>query len=207
MVRLAEADRVEEFLDRAGWYRIDGVELDLSGMAEADYHRAAAVLGNTELPVRSLHYDRTGTVSLQEWELFRSQLDMVVRKADEIGCDLISVHPPEAEVNESHTVRDLQEFLANVDSYAARQDVRICFELTGFMTDPEMLNVGFADLDDPHMGAMVDLAHRVDGIDPVTLLNRVAVGLWKVKVPVAAVDIGAELDLPGDVMVVAPTLD
>ncbi len=207
VVRRDTSEGLEEFLDRAGWYHLDGIELDLSGMSEADYQRAAGVLSNAALPVRSVHYDRTGTVSLQERELFRSQLEMVVGRADDLGCDLISVHPPEAEVGETHTVRDLQGFLADVDRFAADQDVQICFELTGFMTDPEMVNIGFAELAEPNIGAMADVADMVDGIDPTTILAKVAVGLWKVKVPMPAAAIGSELDLPGDVVVVADGLE
>lgn len=209
VVRLDAAEGIEEFLARAGWYDIDGIELDLTAMSEADYQQAAATLTSQGIPVRSLHYGRTETVSLQEWDLFESQLEMVVERAAELGCEVVSVHPPHAEVNETHTMRDLQAFFHEAETYAAGLDVDLCFELTGVLKDPEMLNTGAAELEQGTVGAMVDLGAVVDGIDPVSILEKVEMELRAVAVPRTVAEM-AEDGLPelgGDVMVVAAGID
>lgn len=209
VVRLDTADGLEEFLARAGWYDVAGIELDLTTMSEADYQKAAGILTGQGIPVKGLHYGRTETVSLQEWDLFQSQLEMVVERAAELGCEVVSVHPPHAEVNETHTMRDLQAFFHEAEAYAAGLDIDLCFELTGVLKDPEMLNTGAAELERDAIGAMVDLGTVVEGIDPVSILEKVDMELRAVAVPRTVAEMVEDglPELGGDVMVVAAGLD
>ncbi|MDY6770035.1 MAG: hypothetical protein SVU88_03610 [Candidatus Nanohaloarchaea archaeon] len=203
LIRVGAADGIDDVLETASWHDC-GVELDLTGL-DADGERAVtAALDGGPVPVRSIHYGRTATVSLQEWELFASQLDRVVATAERFGCGQVSVAPPRAEVNESHTVRDLQEFMAQADAYAGDADLTVCFLLDGFMGDPEMMNTAFAELADPSLAAMVDLARLADGVNPVPILEKMDVAVRKLRLPVPVDEVGEHLGaLDRDVTVVA----
>lgn len=202
-MRLRETDELGDFLEKASWHS-SGIELDITDMGEDEYREMALELEKGSLPVRSLHYGRTENVSMQEWELFESQLEKVKERAEKLGCQVISVAPPRAEVNESHTVKDLQDFMEEADSYARSADLELCFLMDGFMKDPEMVNTAFRDLDSPSIGVMVDLSRIVDGLDPVTLLQKMDVQVRKIILPVPLEEIGEHLgEMDDEIMVVA----
>ncbi|MFB6076715.1 MAG: sugar phosphate isomerase/epimerase family protein [Candidatus Nanohaloarchaea archaeon] len=204
VVRVARPDAVADAAAVVNSYDLDGIDLDVSGMSAAAYGRAADRIEERRVAVAGMHYGRTDSVSLQEWDLFRSQLDRVVDRADRFGAAVVSVHPPAAEINETHTVRDLQRFMGSVDDYVADTDVDLCVRLTGFMQDPEMLNLGLERLHRPSLAAMVDLQDLAAGVDPVDILRKFDVPVRKLRVPLTVAEMDEEVgSLPGDVMVVA----
>lgn len=208
LVYLDQADGIADFLAHASWRNLDGIEVDLTDMSEDDYAVLEEHLVSSAIPVKSLHYERTNTVSLQEWELFKSQLEMLVRRANQFGCDILSVHPPKVERESASTMKELQEFMAQVDAFAAAADVEICFELTGFMKDPQLINTGFAELTDPALGVMVDLESLVDGIDPLSVLEKLDVKIHKVRFPMSVQHMDEHVEQIGnDVAAVATSLD
>ncbi|MDY6761992.1 MAG: hypothetical protein SVY41_03010 [Candidatus Nanohaloarchaea archaeon] len=203
LVRVDTAEQVDEVLETVAWHG-HGVELDMTGLDEQEYRAVADAAEASAAGVRSLHFGRTGSVSLQEWELFRGQLNQVVERADRFGCSVVSVAPPQAEIDESHTVSDLQQFMEEADRYAGDSDMEICFLLDGFMHDPEMMNTAFDRLQEPSLGVMVDLALLVDGMDPLPILEKIDVQVRKLRLPVPVTEVGEHLgDVSGDVMVVA----
>ncbi|MDY6766414.1 MAG: hypothetical protein SVW77_03525 [Candidatus Nanohaloarchaea archaeon] len=203
LVRVGTAEGVDEILETVAWHQ-HGIEIDMTGLDEASYRSVADAAEASAAAVRSLHYGRTGTVSLQEWTVFRGQLDQVTDRADRFGCSVVSVAPPQAEIDESHTVRDLQAFMEEADDYAAAADMELCFLLDGFMHDPEMMNTAFERLADPSLGVMVDLALLVDGMDPLPILEKLDVEVRKLRLPVPVDEVGEHLsEVSGDVMVVA----
>lgn len=203
LVRLDDAEDVDGFLEAVSWHHC-AIELDLTGLDEAAYRTVAAALDDHPAPVKSVHYGRTATVSLQEWELFRSQLDTVTERAERFDCGVVSVAPPRAEINESHTVRDLQEFMVEANAYAVEADLDLCFLLDGFMKDPEMMNTAFGDLESPSLGVMVDLSRIVDGVNPLPILEKIDVAIRKVRLPVPLDEVDQHIgELSGDMLVVA----
>ncbi|MFB6294901.1 MAG: hypothetical protein ABEI97_04025 [Candidatus Nanohaloarchaea archaeon] len=203
LVRLGTVDGVNEVLETVAWHQ-HGVEIDMTGLDEEEYRAVAGAAEGSTAAVRSLHYGRTGTVSLQEWELFRGQLDQLVERADRFGCSVVSVAPPRAEIDESNTVSDLQQFMEDADAYAADAELEICFLLDGFMHDPEMMNTAFDRLQEPSLGVMVDLELLVDGMDPLPILEKIDVAVRKLRLPVPVDEVGAHLaDVSDDVMVIA----
>lgn len=203
LVRLGQAEGLDEFLETASWHS-SGIEVDLTGMDEDRYREVAEELESGPIPVKSLHYGRTDTVSLQEWDLFSSQLDMVADRAARFSSSVISVAPPRAEINESHTVRDLQEFMAEADRYCKQADLEVCFLLDGFMKDPEMMNIAFEELESPSLAVMVDLSLIAAGVNPLPILEKIDVGVRKIRLPVPVGEVGEHLgDLESDVLVVA----
>ncbi|MDY6766545.1 MAG: hypothetical protein SVW77_04200 [Candidatus Nanohaloarchaea archaeon] len=203
LVRLGTVDGVNEVLETVAWHQ-HGVEIDMTGLDEEEYREVADAAADSAAGVRSLHYGRTGTVSLQEWDLFRGQLDQLVERADRFGCSVVSVAPPAAEIDASHTVSDLHGFMERADRYADAADLEICFLLDGFMHDPEMMNTAFDRLQEPSLGVMVDLELLVDGMDPLPILEKIDVAVRKLRLPVPVGEVGEHLSgVEGDVMVVA----
>lgn len=203
LVRLDGAERVGEFLEVVSRHSC-GIELDMTGMDEEEYAEVAAALDGSHVNVGSFHYGRTSTVSLQEWQLFESQLDLVVERAKRFECSVVSVAPPRAEINESHTVRDLQDFMAEADLYCKNAELEVCFLLDGFMKDPEMMNTALAGLESPSIGVMVDLSLLVNGVDPIQIMDRIDVRMRKLRMPVPAGELDEHLgDVESDVIVVA----
>ncbi len=208
LVYLNTVDGIEQFLERAAWHGVDGIEVDITDMSEEDYILAKGYLRNCVIPTESMHYERTGTISLKEWELFKSQLEMMVERADELNCDTLSVHPPRVEKETSNTVKDLQEFIEQVDAYAAAADIKLCFELTGFMKDPQMINAGFDSLEDPDLGVMIDLDAITAGVNPLSILQKLDVEIHKVRFPVPLKRMEDEFNLGSDnVAVVAASIE
>lgn len=208
LVHLSSSDGIEEFLERAAWHGVDGIEADISGMTEEEYILVKGYLRNCVVPTQSLHYERTSTISLKEWDLFRSQLEMLVERAEELNCGMLSVHPPRVEKETSNTMKDLQEFIQQVDDYAAAADVELCFELTGFMKDPQMINAGFEHLNDPSLGVMIDLDQLTDGVNPLHILQKLDVNIHKVRFPVSLQRMEDDFNLgTDDVAVVASSIE
>lgn len=208
LVYLDHVENVGDFLEHAAWLGVDGVEVDITEMTEAEYTIAKNHLLDSNVQAKSIHYGRTNTVSLKEPELFHSQLDMLVERANQLNCDILSVHPPRVEKETANTMRDLQQFVKQVDEYAAAADLNISFELTGFMKDPQLINVAFADLDNPSIGVMVDLGALVDGVDPLSILQKVDVDIHKVRVPLSVKNMNEQVgELQEGMAVVATSLE
>ncbi len=195
---LDSTDGIEQFLEQAAWHGVDGIEADISDMTEEEYLLVKGYLRNSVVPTQSLHYERTGTVSMKEWELFRSQLEMLVERSDELHCDTLSVHPPRVEKETSNTLKDLQDFVHHVDSYAAAANVQLCFELTGFMKDPQLINTAFEGLTDPALGVMIDLDALTDGVNPLHILQKLDVDIHKVRFPLPLQHMDDEFNLGSD---------
>lgn len=207
LVGVDRAEGLDERLERAAWAGVDGIELDITDLDEAEYRSVRDAVERHALPVRSIHYGRTETVSLTEWDLFRSQLDMLVDRAARFDCRTISVHPPELERETSNTVRDLQRFLVEMADYVDGVEPEICFQLAGFLKDPEMVNHGFAEVEGG-VGVMVDFGTVLDGVDPMDLLEKMDVPVRKLKAPVEAGEMEAMLDgVHEDVTAVATAPD
>lgn len=202
-MRVGRPEQVEERLEAASWHGC-GVELDMAGLDEDAYRDVSGTLARQSVPVRTIHYRRTSTVSLQERELFQTELDRLVERAEQFDCSVLSVEPPRAAINEAHTVRDLQKFMAAADSYAADADLEICFLLDGFLKDPELMNTAFEQLENPSLSVMVDLERIVHGVDPLDILAKIDVDIRKVRLPVPVDEISEHLGtVGGDLMVVA----
>lgn len=185
LVYLNRVDGVESFLERAAWSDVDGLEVDISEMSEGEYIFLKEQLLDAPVSTSSIHYERTSTISLKEWPLFKSQLEMLVERAQELGCSVLSVHPPRVEKETANTMKDLKEFVANVDAYAAAANLNVCFELTGFMKDPQLINIAFEDLETPSLGVMIDLETMIDGVDPLQILQKLDVDIYKVRFPLS----------------------
>ncbi|MFB6265513.1 MAG: hypothetical protein ABEI07_00335 [Candidatus Nanohaloarchaea archaeon] len=206
LVRLGRVEGVDRFLEELSWHDA-GIDLDLTDLEEEEYRELREKLGESPVPVRSLHYGRTSNVSLQEWELFESQLELVTERAEKFGCSVVSVAPPKAEIGESHTLRDLQEFMENADSYAEESDLELCFLLDDFLCNPETMNTAFQEIQGASLGVMVDVTRTVDGFDPVDLLEKLDVEVRKLYLPVPVSEVGEHLgEVEGEVMVVADTV-
>jgi hypothetical protein len=195
LVYLNEAQGAQEFLQRAAWSDADGVEVDITGMNEDEFLVLKDRLATAPVATKSLHYERTNTIALQEWELYRSQLEMMVSRANDLNCTTLSVHPPRVEIETTNTLRDLEQFVRKVDEFAADADMEICFELTGFMKDPQLINIAFQHLDDPALGVMIDLESLVDGINPVQYLEKLDVDIHKVRFPMSLDRMDEEMPL------------
>lgn len=205
LVYLNHVDGIEQFLERAAWHGVDGVEVDMTNMSEEEFMLAKGYLRNAVTPTKSMHYERTNTISLQEWDLFESQLQMLVTRAGELRCATVSIHPPKVEKETSNTMKDLKEFVQKVDAYAAAADVKLCFELTGFMKDPQLINIAFEDLEDPSLGVMIDLESIIDGINPLQILQKLDVEIHKVRFPLSLQRVDEHVDLAADEMTVVAT--
>ncbi len=185
LVYLDEVTGSDEFLQRAAWSDADGIEVDLTAMDEDEFLVLKDRLQSAPVATMSLHYERTNTISLQEWGLYKSQLEMLVERADKLNCTTLSVHPPKVERETTNTMKDLEEFVQNVDQFAEEANIEICFELTGFMKDPQLINTAFSDLDGPSLGVMIDLDSVIDGIDPLRILQKLDVDIHKVRFPLS----------------------
>lgn len=205
LVYLNQATGAEEFLERAIWSSVDGVEVDITDMSEDEYLTVQELLVNSPLATRSLHYERTNTISLKEWDLFESQLEMLIERAKKLGCGIVSVHPPKVERDTANTLKDLEAFVEQVDAFASTSNVRICFELTGFMKDPQMMNIAFANLDSPSLGVMIDLESLVDGVDPLFILQKLDVDIHKIRMPLTVDRIEEHIDVEQEDMAVVAT--
>lgn len=205
---LNESEGANEFLQRTAWSTADGVEVDITGMNEDEFLILKEQLLRAPVATKSLHYERTNMISLQEWELYKSQLQMMVKRAKELNCTTLSVHPPKVERETTNTMRDLEEFVEQVDTFADEADVKICFELTGFMKDPQMINIAFQDLENPALGVMIDLDSLVDGINPLQYLEKLDVDIHKVRFPMSLQNMDDQLPLAQHGMaVVASSLE
>ncbi len=208
LVYLGDAAAARDVLDRAAWRGVDGVELDLTAVDDDGFDRIRDAVRDAAVTVRSVHDGRTRTVGLQEWALFRSHLDRVAERARELGASSLSVHPPHVEVGSAHTVRDVQEFMGDVDADAAGHDLEVWFALDGFLLDPELVRLAFDRLDDPAIGVMVDLGARVDGVDPVPLLEKLDARLRKVRAAGTVDEMEQELaPVDGEIVAVAEHID
>lgn len=191
-------DGIESFLERAAWHGVDGLEVDLTELSQQEYILLKEYLQEADVPTRSLHYARTQTVALQEWKLFKSQLSMLVTRAQDLDCNILSVHPPKVEIETSHTLRDLQQFMEQVDAYADACDVQLCFALAGFMKDPQLINIAFEQLSDPSLGVLIDLDALVAGIDPLQILEKLDVQIHKVRFPMSVAQMEEYVDEMAD---------
>lgn len=205
LVYLDRAEEIDEFLERAAWTDIDGLEVDITDMNEEEFMFLKKQLLGSSVATKSLHYERTNTISLQEWELYESQLEMLVSRARDLNCTTLSVHPPRVEKETTNTMKDLEEFVGKVDAFAEEAQVKICFELTGFMKDPQLINIAFTSLDKPDLGVMIDLDTLVDGIDPVQILEKVDVDIHKVRFPLSLENMDEKMPLAQHGMSVVAT--
>lgn len=206
LVSLDQAGDVDRFLQRARWSGADGIELDLTAVDEEGYQRLRNELERT--PVNSLHYGRTDTVALTEQDLFTHQIDVVVERAQELGAEVVSIHPPYVEIETSNTVRDVQHFLKDVNAYAADLPVELCLTVTGFLTHPKLVNTAFDLVDEPHIGVMVDLGALQDGVDPAPILDQLSVDIRKLRMPLSLEEMEAELErFPDGIVAVAATIE
>lgn len=176
-----------EHVDILRWARqnaADGVELDVTGFSDADFERVRGVVENEGVAVRSVHDDRPGTIAIGEDDLFLAHLDTLLEWAEAVAAGHVSVHPPRVAVGEAHTVRDVEKFLSRVNAHVEERGVAFGFALDGFLREPELINTAFLEADTDALDLSVDLGRFVDGIDPSTIVEKLAVPVQKMRVPV-----------------------
>lgn len=173
-----------DVLRRAREHAVDGVEIDVTGFSDDAFDRVAGVVENEGVAVRSLHDDRPGTIAIGEQELFMTHLDTLLGWAERIGADHVSVHPPRVAVGEAHTVRDVEQFLSRINAHVDGNDVGFGFALDGFLREPELINTAFQEAETGSIGLTVDLSRFVDGIDPAAIVEKLAVPVQKMRIPV-----------------------
>lgn len=162
----------------------DGVELDVTGFSDAAFERVRGVVENEGVAVRSVHDDRPATIAIGEEDLFLTHLDTLLDWAEQMGADHISVHPPRVAVGEAHTVRDVERFLSRVNAHVKEHGPAFGFALDGFLREPELVNTAFMEADTDALDLSVDLGRFVDGIDPSTIVEKLAVPVQKMRIPV-----------------------
>lgn len=208
LVRLDDSEELEDFLARASWYGVDGLEIDLSSLDDESYGEVVQAVEEEGFPVRSVHYGGTSRIPLQDWEGFDKELSRVLERADEMGAESVSVSPPGAGSSESNTVRDFQRFVEKVEGKAEEASLEICFLLEGFMKDSDVLDSALERLEESEIGVMVDIDRIPEGINPEVVLENVEVPVWKVLVPMTVQETRESLeDVEAEVLAVAEFLD
>lgn len=184
LVHVPPGDAYGDVLRRARERGADGVELDVTGFADDRFEAVRDAAANEGVAVRSLHDDRARSISIAEEDLFLAHVEELLDWAEDLGAEHISVHPPRVEVGESHTVRDVERFLSTVNGAVDGRRAGFGFAVDGFLREPELINTAFRAADTGAIEVAVDLSRFVDGIDPAAIVERLAVPVQKMRVPV-----------------------
>lgn len=204
LARIDGSGELDRVVERVSWYGVDGLEVDLTEVGEEGYRQLREEVAGHSVPVRSIHYGRTESVSLQEWELFSSQLDFIIERAEHLGCDCVSVHPPRAEIHEAHTARDLQTFIESAEAFVQRTAFNVSFLVDGFLKEPELVNTGFQSVDAASIGITIDISRISPAADPVSIIEAIQADIHKIVVPYSIEHLEEEIGpIDRDVQVVA----